>query len=329
MGASVLRLDGAALGSAVTAPAAVTRTAYKPQSSFDAGLGLWRQFSAFAWALVLVATPGIHGAEPLRTADLAATGTFAVVPSLIVHYGMGSRFGLDRSEWAPSTGLEWKLNKTTSLVGSAAYKVLDRMPESPALPSLVVWSDDLQVLPHYSYSFGFVSRRDDQNRLSAIATVSAADAPLRVVFTDGYQQFWDGLYVESGDIRRDVRLAYRHDFGTRFAVDVATTAGTASPRFSNAAQKVYVSGDLQTIFTPTRTTLAVSYREIQQPQPNVTDYRSSRMNVRMAQSLYLPIDVKVLLGIELARAQNSPFLLDSFFPEETSRKYIGGLAVNF
>jgi hypothetical protein len=51
--------------------------------------------------------------------------------------------------------------------------------------------------------------------------------------------------------------------------------------------------------------------------------------VRMSQSLYLPIDVKLLFGIDFVHAQNSPFLLDTLLPEETSRKYIGGLALNF
>jgi hypothetical protein len=90
-----------------------------------------------------------------------------------------------------------------------------------------------------------------------------------------------------------------------------------------------VTGDVQTFFTPTRTSLAVSYREIQQPKLDHGDYTSERVNVRMAQSLYLPIDVKLLIGVELARAENSPFLLDVFLPEKTAKKYIGGLALNF
>jgi len=193
--------------------------------------------------------------------------------------------------------------------------------------------DDLDghVLPRYAYSFGFVSSRDERNRFSAIGTVSAADAPFRVFFSEANQQFWDGLSVDTGDIRRDLRLAYRHEFGSNFAIDVATTAGTATPRqYSGDVQKVYVTGDLQTIFTPTRTMLAVSYRELQQPQTGRRgDYRSERVNMRMAQSLYLPIDVKVLLGIELARAENSPFLLDIRVPDQATKKYIGGLSLNF
>ncbi len=267
--------------------------------------------------------------DTLRTADIAANGTVQIVPAFIVHYGMASRLALDRAEWAPSTGAEWKISKSTALIGSVAYKVVDSSPAARLLPSLVAWTDGGQVLPRYSYSFGIVSSRDENNRLSAMATVTAADSPLRVIISDGTQQFWDTLAVDRGDVQRDVKLAYRHDFGSRFAVDVSTVAGTATPRqFSRDSQKTYMTGDLQTIFTPTRTTLAVSYREISQPAAH-DQYRSSRVNVRMAQSLYLPIDMKLLVGVELVHAENSPFLLDTLLPEETSRKYIGGLAVNF
>jgi len=267
-------------------------------------------------------------AGTLRTADLAANGTLEVVPSFSVQYGVASRLGFDRSEFAPRTGFAWRIGKETSFVAAASYKVYDN--SAATLPSLVMWSDDRNDLPKYSYSFGIVSSRDESNHLSAIVTVSAVDSPLRVVFDDPFQQFWEGLYVESGDVRRDVRVAYRRQFGNRLAIDVATTAGTATSYGElEDVQKVYVTSDVQTFFMPTRTSLAVSYREIQQPKLDHGDYTSERVNVRMAQSLYLPIDVKLLIGIELARAENSPFLLDVFLPEKTARKYIGGLALNF
>ena len=268
--------------------------------------------------------------EPLRTANLAATGAVELVPSFAIHYGVASNLGIDRTEWAPSTGFEWRLTDDTSLVGSVAYKIVDRLPATTAVPSLIVWSDDQYVLPRYSYSFGIVSSRNENNQLSAVATITAADAPLRVVFNDSFTQFWDGLYIEAGDVRRDLRLAYRRDFGSVFAIDIATTAGTATPaQFSEGVEKVYVMGDVQTIFLPTGTTLALSYREIQQPHADeALDYHSARVNVRMAQSLYLPIDVKLLLGLELGRVENSPFLLDPMLADE-SRRYVGGLALNF
>jgi hypothetical protein len=272
---------------------------------------------------------GNNEANVTRLADLSAAGSFEVVPALMLHYGVASRLALDGQEWAPRTGAEWKFAKNSSLIASATYKVGDeRTAASRVVPTIVVWTEDSRILPRYSYSFGFVTGKDENNRLTAIATVSEIDAPLRVVFTDSFEQFWDGLYVESGDVRRDVRVAYRKEIGRRFAVDIATTAGSARHR-ADTPNKVYVIGDLQSTFTPTGTTLAISYREIQQPQSaGKPDYRSERVNVRMAQNLYLPIDMKLLLGIEVAHAENSPFLLESPVPEGT-RKYIGGLAFNF
>ena len=270
--------------------------------------------------------------EILRTADVAANGTYSLMPAILVHYGMASRIGVDGQEFAPRTGAEWKITENTSIVGSAMVKVVDRDPSAIDLPSLVFLSEDARVLPKYTYTFGIVSGKDGKNRLSAIATVTAIDAPLRVVFADAYDQFWDGLYVETGDVRRDLRVAYRKEFGNTFAIDFATTAGTATQRDPSLKnhEKTYVVGDLQSTFNPTRTTLAVSYREIQQPRENgEEDYHTERINVRMAQSLYLPIDIKLLFGLELARADNSPYLIDSLTPEGTSKKYIGGLALNF
>ena len=272
-------------------------------------------------------------ADIFRTADVSANGTLAVVPAVVVHYGLDSRIGLHGQEFAPRTGAEWKLTENTSIVGSAMVKVLDRETETAflAVPSIVYWSEDGRALPRYTYTFGFVTGEDEANRFSAIATVSEVDQALRMIFADEHNQFWDGLEIEAGDVRRDVRLAYRKQFGNVMAVDIATTAGTASQRDAiEAREKVYITGDLQSTFNPTRTTLAVSYRDVQQPGADAgEDYHSERIHLRMAQSLYLPVDIKLLLGLELARAENSPYLLDTLAAEGRSRKYIGGLALNF
>lgn len=263
----------------------------------------------------------------LRTADVTTNGSLSLVPSLMFRYGLSSRLGLEGTELAPRAGMEWKISKETALIGSAMVKTYDST-RNVALPSVVVWSDDARNLPRYAYSFGIVSGDETATKLSAIATISAVDAPLRIIVADGYEQFWDGLYVDSGDIRRDIRVSYRKDLGNKLAIDISTTAGTATAA-RGGATKSYVAGDLQSIFFPTGTTLLISYREIEQPQPNHAGYRSERVNVRMAQSLHLPLDLKLLIGLELARAENSPFLLDTLDSNGASKKYIGGLAVNF
>jgi hypothetical protein len=273
------------------------------------------------------------GNTTFRTADLTANAKFEVVPAFTVNYGMSSRLGMYGTEWAPRSGVELKLGKDTAFVVSGLYKVYDQ--ERPnVLPSMVVWSDDSHLLPRYAYSFGIVSGGDSNNRFSAIGSVSAADSPMRVVFNDGFEHFWDGLYIETGDVRRDVRLAYRKELGKRVLVDVSSSAGVATPRMATAAdrEKVYVTGDVESTYFPTRTTLAVSYRQIHQPQPagaSGEDFRTERVDVRVAQSLHLLVDFKVLMGVEMARAANSPILLDALQSDGVTRKYIGGLALNF
>lgn len=267
----------------------------------------------------------------VRTADLTANATLQVVPALVVHYGLSSRLGLAGTAFSPRGGAEVRLGTDFAFVVSGQYKVIDATRHADVLPALVVWSDESRVLPRYAYSFGFVSGDEKRDRFSVIATVTAIDAPMRLVFSDGFEQFWDGLYVSAGDVRRDLRVSYRKQVGGKVAIDLESSAGTASPThlFLPTAEKTYISGDVASTYQPTGTSLAVSYRHMRQPQVGGPEYGSDRVNVRVAQALHLPLELKLLLGFEIAHAQNSPFLLDSFETDGAARRYIGGLAVNF
>ena len=281
----------------------------------------------------LRSTAGVVAGPTLRTADLTANAKFEVVPSFTLDYGMSSRVGLYGTEWAPRSGVEVKIGKETALVVSGMYKVIDSTRQN-TLPSVIVWSDDSHLLPHYAYSIGIISGDASREHFSVIGSVSATDTPLRIVFTDGLEHFWDGLYIDAGDVRRDVRMAFHKELGSRVLLDVSAMAGTAAPAHPGLTpggrEKLYLAGDVESTFSPTRTTLAVSYRQIHQPQANGGDpYRTHRVDVRLAQSLHLPLDLKVLLGIELARAENSRILLDSLEADGVTKRYLGGLAVNF
>jgi hypothetical protein len=280
-----------------------------------------------------VAQENVHSATvaPIRTADFSANGTLVVAPAVLLRYGMSSRMGIDGTEIAPRTGAELKLGKETALVFNGMYKVVDPKRSGIMPPSVVEWSEEGRALPRYAYSFGIVSGDENATRLSAIATVSEIETPFRMLFiTDGQQQFWDGLFIDAGDIRRDLRVTCRKDIGNKLAIDVSTSAGTATPHFGSAT-KSYVTGDVQTIFFPTGTSLIVSFVSLQQPQENRGDYRSERVNLKMAQSLHLPLDLKLLLGLELVHSENSPYLLDVMDPtvNGATKRYMGGLAVNF
>ncbi len=277
-------------------------------------------------------TPGAVSGPTLRTADVSANAKFEVVPAFTLDYGMSSRVGLYGAEWAPRTGAELKIGRDTAIVVSGMFKVVDSTHQN-TLPSVIVWTDDSRLLPHYAYSAGIVSGDTAREHFSVIGSVSAADTPLRIVFTDGLEHFWDGLYIDAGDVRRDLRVAFRKELGSRILIDVSSMAGTAGPAhqaLSHSGEKLYLAGDVESTFSPTRTTLAVSYRQIQQPQPNGGDpYRTRRVDVRLAQSLHLPLDLKVLLGIELARSENSRILLDALDADGNTRRYLGGLGVSF
>jgi hypothetical protein len=269
--------------------------------------------------------------DVVRTADLTANASLEIVPSFVIHYGMSSRLSVAGTAFAPRTGAELRLGKDLSFIVSGQYKVIDATRPAEVLPALVIWSDESRVLPRYAYSFGFISGDEKRDRFSAIATVTAIDDPMRLVFSDGFEQFWDGLYLSSGDIRRDLRVSYRKQLGSKVAIDLASSAGTATPGSLSlpVTRKSYISGDVASTFQPTGTSLAVSYRHMRQPQASGPEYRCDRVNVRVAQALHLPLDLKLLLGFEVAHAQNSPFLLDSFETDGAARRYIGGLAVNF
>lgn len=280
-----------------------------------------------------VAQESLHNAPnaTFRTADLTASANMDVSPRLMVQYGVSSRLGLYGTEWAPRSGAEWKIGKETSLVASGLHKVYQQDQQN-AMPAIVVWSDESRVLPRYAYSVGIVSGDESKNGTSLVGSVMRADAPLRVIFTDGFEQFWDGLYVDAGDVRRDLRLNCRKELAHRFLVDLSSSAGYIRPAVPSVdANKNFVTGDVQSTYEPTGTTLAVSYREMRQPQQNRAggDYRSERVNVRVAQPLHFLLDLKLLVGMEVARADNSPYLLDTIDPNGVTRKYIGGLAVNF
>ncbi len=266
-----------------------------------------------------------------RSANVSADANYGLAPSFTVRYGMASRFDATGTEWAPRSGAEWKLTDETSLLFSGQYKVFTDRAAAP--PAIVSAEGISSVLPHYSYSFGISSTDKSNDSMSAIATISAADSLMRLVFSDGLNQLWDGMYVDPGDIRRDVRLEYRKEL-RHFAVGVSTTAGQVSNSSApRPTHKSYMTGDLESTFKPTGTSVAVSFRKIDQPSDTYlrtsAAYRTERMNLRMAQSLHLPVDLKLLIGLELARASNSPLLLESLDPDGASRKYIGGLAINF
>lgn len=264
----------------------------------------------------------------IRTADVLTNGRYDVGQSFAVHYGMQGRLTSNGSEFVPQSAAEVKIGERVSVIFSGAYKVLgdDNTPET--LPTIMLANDIGTILPRYRYSVGLASRSADGDFI-VMASTSEVDSRVRVVFDDRFQQLWDGFYLEPGDVRSDVTLEFSRKLGKVFTVEVVTAGGSAKGLGERA--KHYLNGDFQSMFHPTGTSVDVSYRFVGQPVTDrgLANFESERMNVRMGQSLHLPLDLRLLLGLEIARAVNSPFLIDVQGTGQMTRRYIGGLSVAF
>jgi hypothetical protein len=258
---------------------------------------------------------------PFRTANVAANGEFAPVRSFIVHYGVQTRVGEDAFEWAPQTAAEWRLSPRTSLIVSGLYKVHDDQAPLANLPSVIFWSDPSLNAPRYRYSVAFVSSKEG-HRFSASASEAEVDSLVRIIFDEGIEQLTEGLYLEPGDIRREATISYSRGTGRWVAIDFSASAGAAEGLDNES--KRYLVADLSSLYRPTRTTLDVRYRHIDQPQgfPAAIAMTRERVNFTMGQALPLPMEVRLLLGIELAR-------LHAQAEADYQRRYVGGLSFSF
>ncbi len=272
-------------------------------------------------------------AVPYRTANLSANGQFAPGRAIVLHYGMHTRVGEQGSEWAPETAAEWKFGEKSSLILSGAYKVHDDRDAAFDVPSLIFWTQTGHASPKYRYSVALHSEGSSAGAFSAVGTIAAVDSLVRIVFDQSVDQLIDGLYLEPGDERRDLTLAYSRSVGKYFVVDVSTSAGTAEaedPR-ANRSEKFYLIGDLQSHYRPTGTSIHLSYRQIEQPHPLPLELvlQTERMNVTMGQSLHLPLDIRVLVGMELARLGSFAPGAEADATAPLERRYVGGLSFNF
>jgi len=267
-----------------------------------------------------------------RLADITARGSYIPVGLVTLTYGLRSRTTITGSEWSPQTGAEIRLTPSTSLQVSGLYKVSQQDDGALTLPEIILWSDGGYASPRYLYSVGVVSGDADEGRLSATATISSVDSLARVVFDDQIEQFGDGFYLEAGDKRRDIRLAYQKQLNW-FAVDLSTVAGTIQSTAFPIGQhdRRYLVGTFQSTFHPSGTSIDLSYRHLNGTRGDRGDQpaNSERINVQMAQSLHLPVNVRLLLGVELARGFNPAIWLDQSSLEGMHRRFLGGLSVAF
>jgi hypothetical protein len=185
--------------------------------------------------------------------------------------------------------------------------------------------------PRYEYVVGFTTGRSDAARLTASASVAEIDSILRIVFDDRFEEFWDAFYLEPGDVYRNASLSVSRQLSEDIAVDVKALAGEAASPLRPDLSKQFLSGSVQSLYAPSGTALHVAWRFIEQPAVDrmLANQESERINVRLAQSLWLPLGLRLLVGMDLARALNSPVVADGGDSDGYQRRLVGGLSLAF
>lgn len=271
------------------------------------------------------------GATTARTADLSASAAHRVGSAVRIEYGLRTRVSDDGSEWLPQGAAEWKIGSRSAIIISGLYKVYEDQGEMLSLPAIVFVNTGSPVAPRYRYSVGLRSGTTQTGTFKAVATVAEIDSLVRVMFDDSFDQFWEGLFFEDGDRHEDLTLTMSRTFGGRLAVDVSTSAGRAVNQRNPVPlrrEKAYVTGIVQSMYRPSGTSFDVSYRYLEQPGDK-GNLDNERLLVRMGQSLYLPLDLRLLLGVDLARGSASPLVRNGESLEPLETRLVGGLSFAF
>lgn len=269
------------------------------------------------------------GTTALRTAEVSADASHRFGDNVTIGYGIGSRYSDLGSEWVPRTSAEVKLGSNHSLVVSGLYKVYRDDQEVLRLPAMIFINEPDSIYPRYRYSLGLASGDSEGSRVSAVASVAEIDSLVRILFDDRFDQFWDGLYLDEGDVHHDLTLRWNATIARRLAIHFSSSAGWADPRDDGNERKTYLTGTFQSLYRPSGTSFDIAYRYIEQPLLEGRMSETERLALRMGQDLRLPLDVQVLFGVDVAR-DDSPFVVRSGAEGDTLQtRLVGGLSVAF
>ncbi|MGH9458285.1 MAG: carboxypeptidase-like regulatory domain-containing protein [Thermoanaerobaculia bacterium] len=276
------------------------------------------------------ASGATFASTPFRSAEVITRGSYEVLPRFAIRYGLNSRITEGGSEWAPETGFVVNLTPSTALSVRGSYKI-DELERPDVYPSLVFLDRPSRMSPAYEYAVSITSGTTDAARFTATASVAEVDSVLRLVFDDVFEEFWDGFYLQPNDTYRALSVAVQKQLGENLAIDVASRAGHATNPAREESDKHFVAGSVQSLYIPSGTAVLIAWRFIEQPGGDdvVAFQESERINLRLAQSLGLPLGLRLLVGVDLARSANSSVVADGEPMEDYQRRLVGGLSFAF
>jgi len=274
--------------------------------------------------------PGLSfGNGDHRMADIITSGRYAAMSTLAFDYGLTARLAGDSLECIPRTGASLQVGENSWLSLSGLYKVSGSREPLYRIPTFVDLSQSSETSSRYRYSVGFVSGTPDSLRLEAVGSVSMIDGLTRVSFND-LQQAWDGFYMSQGDLRRDLTVTLRKSVAKSVAIGLTTSAGTASARSLNGGKpldRAYLAGNIETLYVPSRTSVGFTYHYIDSAEPRLSGTDLERMNLRIGQALWLPLNLRLLVGVDVMKGVDSAYSVR--YGDSYQKRLVGGVSLAF
>ena len=273
------------------------------------------------------------GGDALRMADLSTSASHRLGDRLEIRYGLSARLGVDDlSSWSPETTAMLRLGSNTSLIVGGQVKMAQQDDGWILWPAIVQIEDPGTgfAAPRYRYGIGVLRGDDDGAQFSALVSVTAIDDPMMIVFDDLATDVWDAYILETGDRHEELTLRYRRNFiRDRIAVDVRGHAARTQSADTQGEERSLLQSRVRSIYLPSGTSVEVAYRRLDQPIHEgfrAFDLAGERLNLRMGQSLHLPLDLTVLFGVDLVRSVPAVPDLET---DELRHRYVGGVAFAF
>ena len=197
------------------------------------------------------------------------------------------------------------------------------------LPSVVVWTDECECCRTTPIRSG--SCREMRRPRSSPRSARSARSTRRFASSSPMATSSSGTALRRQ--RRHPAMSASHTaggIGNYFLIDMSSTAGTATPTIGGTGMSTSPA-IVQSTYLPIGTTLAHFLPGVARAATERTiGYRSAARECAHGAGAPSAARFGKCCWAWRSRArQNSPFLLDTLDPEGASKKYIGGLAVNF
>ncbi len=262
-------------------------------------------------------------------AEVLTVGSYAPARSLAVDCALLTRAGrYGGVEYVPQASTSIGSPRFARVTLSGAYKLASEQGTVAVAPLVTEMGRIPASDSRYRYGVAVTRNLGRTGSLTASGTISESDNAAYVFFDDRFDEFWDGLHVDRGDEVRSVALAASIALANMTYGFDASAGEIEAPDDGTGVRRDYIVAAVRATHDGAGTTIDIAYRQLGQPLPEEERiYREvERASVVLAQSLHLPVDLRLMLGVALSRERDSSGAMTA---ERDATRLVGGLAFSF